>query len=884
MHYRKVNKALSGALVGLMVLASLPISVFSVSAESPSFTDLEESNYKPAIEKLATDGVLEGYLDGTFKPKKTIQRDEFVKIIMETADLTNESAKNCFPDVKEEWYAKYVCSAKEEGIIGGYSDGYFHPERQINFVEASKIISRTFDLGLLIEPKPMIENEWYSRFVYALEQRKAIPTDITSLDYKINREQMSEIMWRINEGKTDQPSKTYAELLKGAEVVALSQEEPEPEYKSFSTCSDLKEHAYNVLIAHNSVNTSYGVLLKETGNAVPSAEAGGVSEEAQSSDASTGDYSTTNVQVAGVDEADIVKTDGQYIYVVKSGKVGVVKATPVATMEEIGNIEIPDKNFTPRDMYVDGDRLVVLGTTYDGQIYNYYKSEEKVEESSSEGEQSKMSAEDARIAIYPPYFGQPTSKVYVFDISDKTNLKVHHEVETEGDIVSSRKIGDTVYTVTNKYGLRYGGPIVPLAEDVMPVVYDSVGGEVRAAADCSSVLYHPGDYANNYMIVTAVPVKEKAEAKSRVIVGSGQNVYASTENLYVAETSDSWWWLERGDSTDSTYEQKTVVNKFSLDGMDIDYKGYGEVDGHILNQFSMDEHKGNFRIATTTGSIWDQETKSTSNVYVLDEKMKQIGALEGLAPGEQIYSSRFMGDRAYMVTFKKIDPLFVIDLENPEKPEVLGELKIPGYSDYLHPYDENHIIGFGKDAVEAGFDEEQMRDLDFAWYQGMKVAMFDVTDVKNPKELHKATIGDRGTSSPLLYDHKALMFAPEKGKNGKTLMAFPVELYEIAEDKKVEELSAQTYGEFVGQYAYVYDVSVEDGFELRNRLSQQEGDVKGYENYDYFKSINRILYIGDYLYTVSQAMVNAYSLDDLSLVKETELKVDRESGNWYPVW
>jgi uncharacterized secreted protein with C-terminal beta-propeller domain len=307
-----------------------------------------------------------------------------------------------------------------------------------------------------------------------------------------------------------------------------------------------------------------------------------------------------------------------------------------------------------------------------------------------------------------------------------------------------------------------------------------------------------------------------------------------------------------------------------LNSEDIKYVGKADVPGHIINQFSMDEYKDNFRIATTTGHAWDSETKSTSGIYTLDANLKSLGKVDGIAPGEEIYSTRFVGDRAYMVTFKKVDPFFVIDLADATNPKILGKLKIPGFSDYLHPYDENHIIGFGKDATDAGEDETLMRDLDFAWYQGIKIAMFDVTDVSNPVEMFKTSIGDRGTSSPLLYDHKALLFDKAKG-----LMAFPVTVYEISQKLKDDpKTPASTYGEAVFQGAYVYNVSLDKGFELKGKITHYTPtEVKDKSGYYWYgtSDIERILYIGENLYTVSQAIVKANLLNGLSDVKSVKL-------------
>ena len=243
--------------------------------------------------------------------------------------------------------------------------------------------------------------------------------------------------------------------------------------------------------------------------------------------------------------------------------------------------------------------------------------------------------------------------------------------------------------------------------------------------------------------------------------------------------------------------------------------------------------------------------------------MNTIGKLEDLAPGEKIYSARFMGKKAYMVTFKKVDPLFVIDVSEPTNPRVLGKLKIPGYSDYLHPIDETHIIGVGKETIESSYGE-------FAWYQGMKMAIFDVTDVENPKEMHKIVIGDRGTDSYALDDHKAFLYDKDK-----ELLVLPITLAEIPEEQKKplgEESISPTYGEPVFQGAFVYRLTLENGFEERGRIthiSDEEELKRGYYYGDEY-SVKRALYIGNVLYTLSDKMLKANDLQSLEDLKEFE--------------
>ena len=337
--------------------------------------------------------------------------------------------------------------------------------------------------------------------------------------------------------------------------------------------------------------------------------------------------------------------------------------------------------------------------------------------------------------------------------------------------------------------------------------------------------------------------------------------------------------------------------------------------GYLLNQFSMDENGDYFRVATTTefygrvplpvqaqsaeskpeavsiGAFPDDiESNSVSsgvqktidskmsipqprpiresryvmynNVYVLDDDLKIVGKLEAIAPDERIYSTRFIGERLYMVTFKRIDPLFVIDLSNPSNPEILGELKIPGFSDYLHPYDENHIIGIGK--------ETEGNEWGGVSVKGVKLALFDVSDVKAPKQLDKYEIGDSGTDSEALHEHKAFLF--DKKKN---LLVIPVT------EVKQKPYYDERYGYYRQRYwqgAYVFSLSVEDGFKVKGKISHAQ-DEEG-ERYYYYGSPNavrRALYMDDVLYTVSGYKIKANDLNEISKeLKEIKLPYEKE--------
>ena len=285
----------------------------------------------------------------------------------------------------------------------------------------------------------------------------------------------------------------------------------------------------------------------------------------------------------------------------------------------------------------------------------------------------------------------------------------------------------------------------------------------------------------------------------------------------------------------------------------------------MLNQFSMDESNDYFRVATTTGRVWwgfrGMSTNQSSAVYVLDKKMNIVGRLEGLAPREDIYSARFVGNRCYIVTFKKVDPLFVIDLKDPSNPSVLGKLKIPGFSNYLHPYDENHVIGLGKEAKEAEIG-------DFAWYQGLKISMFDVTDVSNPVEVAKIEVGDRGTDSPALYDHKAFLF-----DKARSLLVIPILEAKINPATYGNNPPADAYGDYIYQGAYVFTIKPEE-ISLRGRVThlQDEELLKSGYYMDSGNMVTRSLYIDDYLYTISNNLVKIWNLSNLKEVNKIILK------------
>ena len=518
------------------------------------------------------------------------------------------------------------------------------------------------------------------------------------------------------------------------------------------------------------------------------------------------DFSGTNIQVEGVDEADIVKTDGWFIYMAKDDTIVIVRAYPPEEAEVVARIRIYQ---WVQDLFVAGDKMVVFARL------------------------SRSVYRDILGSEPPPGF-EATTTILVYDISDRASPEKEREVTVDGAYFNSRMIGDYVYAIVREgAGIRDDEVVLPC--------YSSE--KRRWEVEPTDIYYvNQSDVGFVYTNVLVINVQDPdAEFTAETfLLGAATNLYVSLGNIYIA--AGQWG-------------GNTAIYKIGIDEGAISYVADGSVPGHVLNQFSMDENDGYFRIATTDGRARRSGSASSSNVYVLNGSLGIVGRLEGLAPGEEIYSARFMGDRCYLVTFKKVDPLFAIDLSDPEEPRVLGKLKIPGFSDYLHPYDEDHLIGLGKETVEA-------EEGDFAWHQGIKMSIFDVSDVSQPKEVAKIIIGDRGSYSPALDDHKAFLFS-----RARNLLVIPILVAEIDDDRYSGPISPRMYGDYVFQGAYVFDVSPETGISVRGRVTHLDGSDDLLKSGYWFESdysVERSLYIEDVLYTISGRMIKMNDLDDLS--------------------
>ncbi len=627
----------------------------------------------------------------------------------------------------------------------------------------------------------------------------------------------------------------------------------------------------NVALAAPSVATQ--------GAAKSSAEVGGIP-------AAT-DYSTTNVQVAGVDEPDFIKNDGRYIYLISGSSLVIVDAYPAQGAKIISDTQIEDN---VKEIFISGDRLVLFSTgTADLPPRTAVDRAGTME----------------RVAVMPPYYrSNPATHATIYDISDRKNPEVIKEYTVDGDYVDARMIRGIVYMLTREYVSTYDDIVVPAVRE---------SGKVVIEPD----VYYFDNPEREYVFstVTALDAASGANKGAKTfLIGSGNILYVSQDAMYVSyqkwhpvyrtmaggpqiavaaeevgasssslasapvlweefnklseqEKQDVIAQMKSGELESirkREYDQTTtVIHKIAISSGDIAYVAQGEVPGSLKNQFSMDEYNGNLRAATTS-SVWTNRGQyEYNNVFVLDSRMKTIGSLTHIAEQEKIYSTRFIGDRLYMVTFRRIDPFFVIDLSSPEKPTILGKLKIPGYSDYLHPYDKNHIIGVGKETATNDWGGVSTR--------GVKLALFDVTDVEHPKQVDKVEIGESGTDSAALYDHKAFLFDA-----GKNLLVIPVR--QVTTVPVLQKTGYYDNRQQVWYGAYVFGVTPESGFVLGGTVRHGSAEGGYYWYGSSANEVKRSLYIGNDLYTISSAKIVA---SDLANVNTTIKTIELPGGPDY---
>ncbi|MBN1431711.1 MAG: beta-propeller domain-containing protein [Methanomicrobiaceae archaeon] len=558
----------------------------------------------------------------------------------------------------------------------------------------------------------------------------------------------------------------------------------------------------------------------------------------QGSDGYADSYSTTNIQVIDVDEADFVKNDGKYIYIVSGGSLIITEAYPPEDAAIISETKIGGDT---KEIFINGDKLVV-----------FYNSQKEV----------WVKPENSAAPI--PVTNEVAAAV-IYDISDPENPQPERTIEVPGYYQNSRMIGDYVYFISRN-------PLYGTYDDVMMPYVAEDGTEI-----ISPDVWCPKIPQGSYVMytITSFNVDDRGKTGSEsFLLGYDNTLFVSTENVYLAYQKDSGYYRgpvfidDAMEERDLSYQtgQKTVIHRFSIDDEKVRYAATGEVPGRLLNQYSMDEYEENLRVATTVDFWMSADGRSYNNVYVLDRDMNIRGELENLAPDESIYSARFMGDLLYLVTYKRVDPFFVIDLSNPDQPGILGKLKIPGYSDYLHPLDEKHIIGIGKATYEnewGGVSEG-----------GVKIALFDVTDLNDPVCIDKVEIGDSGSDSEILDDHRAFLL----DKRTNTLV---IPITEITKNPVEGSRYEDSYSRGVWNGAYVYGISPESGFTLKGKTVHSKDSETGYY-YRTYDHVKRSLFMDDILYTISDSKIVAARLNNPDeTISEVELPGSQEYPYYY---
>jgi inhibitor of cysteine peptidase len=610
--------------------------------------------------------------------------------------------------------------------------------------------------------------------------------------------------------------------------------------KRFRSCKEFYEKLKDIFLKYEKRRGSFFIATP----AIVS-ELQGPSKLRGASSSTKPKFSQTNVQVEGVDEGDIVKTDGKYIYVISSKRVAIVQAYPANQAKLLSIIPLSDKE-EPKEIYIENNTMIILSKIYVSRYEPLILKKVLRERRGEPYHPSKW---------LPSYLSN-FLVARLYDISDKEHPKLLRKIQFEGYYISSRKIGSFVYIILNHSILHryFRDDILLLAEKpyiALPQIFDSKAKNKPISLSlCNKIKYVEPLKTPEFLILASISLDNPSfSINKEIILGASDTVYASLNNIYVANSFYDYYSNEP--------EKFTTLYKFSIKNGKISYEGEGKVPGRVLNQFAMDENGKYFRIVTQT-----YFPKTATHLYVLDNiNLSIVGKVENLGITENLHSTRFMGNRLYMVTFKRIDPFFVIDLSNPTAPKVLGELKIPGFSDYLHPYDENHIIGIGKDTQETSKEFATPSDI-----KGLKIAIFDVSDPQNPKQKFMVTIGDRGTDSPALREHHSFLFDKDK-----KLLVIPVYLYE-----KISNTPPYSYPRPTFSGVYVYEVDLKDGFKLKGRISHQEEQEEElqtppYHIYYYSSDsldIKRTLYIEDVLYTISTRKVSAHKLSDLQKITE----------------
>jgi uncharacterized secreted protein with C-terminal beta-propeller domain len=520
------------------------------------------------------------------------------------------------------------------------------------------------------------------------------------------------------------------------------------------------------------------------------------------------DYSLTNVQVKGIDEPDYVKTDGRYIYMVSNdfGSVYILDSYPYNEMELVSIIDVP--NVTVSGLYISGDKLVILADR--PRYYIVFES--------------SVRSEVAKPAPPVTQYMEPIIPVYIYDVSNHSQPSLIYNVSFPGWMIGSRLTESVLYLVVAE-------PVFNGNESGrLPVYY--INGE-KFIVDASEIYFDPDmmDYDFIYTVLFAIDLGGLTYNYTVMLTGSTSVLYMSYENIYLTQFM---WQTGLSKLGKTQGGEKTKIYKFAIDGVNMVPIAVGIVDGRVQSQLQLDEYKGYLRVSTYQW-MFDGEggDQPHTNIYVLDSELNIVGSIIGISPSERLYATRFMGDYAYLVTFRVIDPFFVIDLSDPENPVILGELKIPGFSSMLQPLWDSLVIGIGYDVNET---TRRMY---------LKLSLFDVSDPSNPREVDKIVFDDeRWDWSEAAYNHRAILIVQKYGFVGIPLQGYRAPFMEKGMKMK---------------YGFLMVNVTIDGFGSSDILIMEDEFEVSYQ----FPSYLRGLYIEDTLYFIIPWKINLYQLPTL---------------------
>ena len=557
----------------------------------------------------------------------------------------------------------------------------------------------------------------------------------------------------------------------------------------YHPASDYKE-VYQTLLKGYQQNWIEGEMSAETSTATSEDKASGnaAKDESADMDLSEGskeggkDYSTTNLQMEGVDESDIAKIDGSYIYTVED-KYIVITDIRDGKLEEVTRFLPKDCGAADRvmEIYVDGDQLILVvqgyETSLDGNSKAGADKENKDEENSDETYSDEETAASEDSAFWYEMNGKSITQIQVYSIVDRKNPEFEGRLIQDGYYNTSRKIGDVVYLFTQynmtsdvtsyvekKHGvedLKEGNGVSSLAEAVIP----KVNGEKVAASE----IYLPESSGESGILVSSLDVNKPDKVlDSKLVISGYAQTYISKDALYLYEED---------------YDGAMITNiaKFALDEGRISGVAAAAVSGYVRDTFAINASDGYLRVLTTDYSTEDE----VNALYILDENMKLTGQLTGIAPGEEIYAARFMGNTGYFVTYRNTDPLFTVDLSEPAKPEIIGELKVTGFSEYLQFWDDTHLLGIGYESDENTGNIENI-----------KLSMFNIENPGEVTEEAKLVLKDVDYSEAL-YDYKSVIISKDKNLIGlvcedysgsRTKQTYQIYSYENGTFKKQAEI------------------------------------------------------------------------------------------------